>query len=122
MVCERYDEWMMGRTILAKGIVVAELELECCVTGELFHYDFETKFKTYIKEIGDDVFNGSYDDDDDDDIDESLYDDEVDADGMLDVGEIAAQYLYLDLPHYPTKPGVSLDDGPDEVTFQLPVR
>lgn len=43
------------------------------------------------------------------------YDDEVEAGGELDVGEIVAQYCYLLLPPYPTLPGKSLDDIPDEV-------
>jgi hypothetical protein len=40
---------------------------------------------------------------------------QVDAGGSLDVGEIAAQYLYLNMPPYPTLPGKTLDDIPDQV-------
>lgn len=36
----------------------------------------------------------------------------------IDVGEIVAQYLYLNMPPYPTLPGKSLDDIPDEVVFE----
>ena len=48
-------------------------------------------------------------------LEEDDYDDEVEAGGELDVGEIVAQYAYLLLPPYPTLPGKSLDDIPDEV-------
>lgn len=52
-------------------------------------------------------------------MDEDDYDDEVEAGTELDVGEIVAQYCYLLLPPYPTLPGKSLDDIPDEVVFEF---
>lgn len=36
---------------MAEGTVRAELDRICAATGELFPYQFETTFKTYIKEV-----------------------------------------------------------------------
>lgn len=59
------------------------------------------------------------DDEEMEEVDEDMYDDEVDAGGVLDVGEIAAQYLYLNMEPYVTMPGKSLDDIPEEFIFEL---
>jgi hypothetical protein len=101
--------------------VRALLERTCIVTGNPFPYEFETDFSTYIKEVGGAVplYGRSDYDEDDDEVDEDMYDDEVEAGTALDVGEIAAQYLYLNMPPYVAMPGKSLDDIPDEVVFEL---
>lgn len=62
---------------------------------------------------------GGGDDDDEEEIDEDMYDDEVDAGGVLDVGEIAAQYLYLNMEPYVTMPGKTLGDMSEEYVFEL---
>lgn len=103
------------------------MDCRCVVTGEIFAIDFETDFLTYIEEVGGSSggpvyglsLGGVEDDDEEDEFDESMYDDEVESGDDLDIGEVVAQYLYLNLPEYPTKPGYSLEDISDEINIDL---
>ncbi|TFJ82550.1 hypothetical protein NSK_006134 [Nannochloropsis salina CCMP1776] len=109
--------------LLIEGTFAAELDRNCVVTGEVFPFHFVSSFSTYVKEVGGSVpLHGTGDQDDygqgAEDMDEEDFDDEVEAGGEMDLGEIVAQYLYLNLPPYPTLPGKSLDDIPDEVVFE----
>ena len=116
-------------TLCAKGSLHAALDRYCVVTGQLFTFEFETDFSTYVKELGGSVplygsgsgLGSRFTDaeEGEGEFDEDLYDDEIEAGTAMDVGEIVAQYLYLNMPPYVAMPGKSLEDIPDQVTFEL---
>lgn len=92
-----------GKTVRVAGEYAAEMVQSCVVTLRDVPSSLSNTFETFFSEDAPA---------DDAEIDFSDADDESTAEqivgGMIDLGEIVAQYLSLDIDPYPRAPGVSL--------------
>ena len=94
-----------GNIIRVEGDIEAEVVQTCVVSLQGVPSEIKAHFDTYFTEDGKEGFEH-----------EQLFSIEVDEDlpdmvingGMLDLGELTAQYLSLELDPYPRAPGVSL--------------
>jgi len=94
-----------GNIIRVEGNIEAEVVQTCVVSLQGVPAEIKTHFDTYFTEDGKEGFE-----------EEQLFNIEVDDElpdmvvngGVLDLGELTAQYLALDLDPYPRAPGVSL--------------
>lgn len=93
-----------GDTVRVAGEYVADVVQACVVTlrdvPEHMTGQFETFFSENAPEYNDEEMDFAFDDD------ESTP--EQISNGIIDLGEVTAQYLALDLNPYPRAPGVSL--------------
>lgn len=93
-----------GDTVRVAGDYVADVVQSCVVTlrdvPEHMTGQFETFFSENAPEYNDEEIDFVFEDD------ESTP--EQISNGIIDLGEVAAQYLALDLNPYPRAPGVSL--------------
>jgi uncharacterized metal-binding protein YceD (DUF177 family) len=93
-----------GRAVAAEGWLDARVVRTCVVTLDEFETTVAEDFTLQF------VPEGTESDDDPDSVDEVPY-----ADGVLDLGEAAAEQLALALDPYPRKPGAELPEiEPDE--------
>jgi uncharacterized metal-binding protein YceD (DUF177 family) len=88
-------------TVRIEGDFEAEVVQTCVVSLQDVHGEVKGHFETFFSEEGADV-PGEILLEDDETAPEIL------AHGMLDMGEVVAQYLSLELNPYPRAPGVSL--------------
>ena len=94
-----------GNVIRIEGDIEAEVVQTCVVSLQGVPSEIKAHFDTYFMEDGREGFE-----------EEQLFNIEVEDDvpdmvinnGMLDLGELTAQYLSLELDPYPRAPGVSL--------------
>jgi uncharacterized metal-binding protein YceD (DUF177 family) len=87
------------------GVIEAEVIQTCVVSLQGVPSEIQSHFDTYFTEEGKEGFE------DEELLDIALEDefpDMVMRDGQLDLGELTAQYLSLELDPYPRAPGVSL--------------
>jgi uncharacterized metal-binding protein YceD (DUF177 family) len=92
-----------GRIIRVEGDIEADVVQACVVSLQDVHAEVKTHFDTYFTEDG-----KEQDPDAEFSIDlEDGMQDVIEA-GVLDLGELVAQHLSLDLDPYPRAPGVSL--------------
>lgn len=94
-----------GNILRVEGDFEADVIQTCVVSLQGVPADVKGHFDTYFTEDGKEVFEG--DDELDTDLEEA-FPDLVINNGQLDIGELVAQYLALDLDPYPRAPGVSL--------------
>ena len=92
-----------GGMVKVDGTVKASVVQACVVSLQKVYSEVDAKFETYFTENPDDL----KDDDeligeDDEDVSEMI------SEGIIDMGEVAAQYLSLEIDPYPRAPGVSL--------------
>lgn len=88
-----------GEVVHVEGKLKADVIQTCVVSLQDVHAHVESDFETFFSENApedDDITDGN------EDAPELL------RNGMLDLGEVAAQYLSLGLDPYPRAPGVSL--------------
>jgi uncharacterized metal-binding protein YceD (DUF177 family) len=92
-----------GTAVKLDGTLEADVVQACVVSLQDVHGHVEARFETYFTEdkgnLKDDAEFGAEDDEDAP---------EMAVNGMIDLGEVAAQYLSLELDPYPRAPGVSL--------------
>src|SRR5262249_42333856 len=94
-----------GNILKVEGDIQAEVVQTCVVSLQGVHAEIKAHVDTYFTEDGKEGFE-----------EEQLLDIDLDDDapdmvvnnGMLDMGELVAQYLSLELDPYPRAPGVSL--------------
>lgn len=94
-----------GNIVRVEGDLEAEVVQTCVVSLQGVPSEIRAHFDTYFTEDGKEAFE-----------EEDLLDIEIDdeapdlvmRDGQLDLGELVAQYLSLELDPYPRAPGVSL--------------
>jgi uncharacterized metal-binding protein YceD (DUF177 family) len=92
-----------GRMIRVKGSLSADVVQSCVVSLRDVPAHIQGEFDTYFNEDGKNI---DQDGEFSIEIEEEISD--VLKDGVLDLGELAAQYLALELDPYPRAPGVSL--------------
>lgn len=88
-----------GEVVHVAGKLEADVTQTCVVSLQDVHSRVESEFETFFSEDApeeDELVDGNEDSP------------ELLRNGMLDLGEVAAQYLFLGLDHYPRAPGVSL--------------
>lgn len=94
-----------GKIIRVEGEIDADVTQTCVVSLQGVPTEIKAPFDSYFTEDGKEVF-------DDEAFSINLEEEEgpdlVVQNGMLDLGELAAQYLALELDPYPRAPGVSL--------------
>jgi uncharacterized metal-binding protein YceD (DUF177 family) len=92
-----------GTAVRIEGTLKADVVQACVVSLQDVHAHIEGSFDTYFTEDADQAREEiSFTLDDDLDAAEMVHN------GMIDLGEVAAQYLSLELDPYPRAPGVSL--------------
>jgi uncharacterized metal-binding protein YceD (DUF177 family) len=94
-----------GKILRIEGKLTAEVVQTCVVSLQGVAARIEADFDTCFTEDGKEFFEG------DDELDPALeeeFPDRVMENGELDMGELVAQYLALELDPYPRAPGVSL--------------
>lgn len=94
-----------GKFVRIHGVFEADIVQACVVSLRDVPAHVQGEFETYFSEDGkefdpDEDFNLEIEEEDELN---SVY-----SHGMLDLGELLAQYLSLELPPYPRAPGVSL--------------
>jgi uncharacterized metal-binding protein YceD (DUF177 family) len=95
-----------GEVIRIDGAIEADVVQACVVSLRDVHSRVESKFETFFTE--DSI------DEDDEDAPEMV------SNGYIDLGEVVAQYLSLELDPYPRAPGVSLAAQMAEVGVKAP--
>jgi len=98
--CEFHLMRLTAAAILAEGRLQARVVQTCVVSLEDFPAEIDETFRVRFVPAGDES-----DDPDPDADDEIAY-----ADGMLDLGEAAAEQLALTLDPYPRAPGAELPE------------
>ena len=93
-----------GNIIRVEGDIEAEAVQTCVVSLQGVPAKIKAHFDTYFTEDGKEGFDNKQPSIE---VDEELPDMMIN-DGMLDLGELTAQYLSLELDPYPRAPGVSL--------------
>lgn len=88
-----------GEVVKVEGKLAADVVQACVVSLQDVHEHVEASFETYFTEDKD---KAADEDDPEDDAPEMA------ENGIVDLGEVAAQYLALELNPYPRAPGVSL--------------
>ncbi len=92
-----------GGMVKVEGEVQASVVQACVVSLQDVYADVKAKFDTYFTENeGDLKDDEELIGEDDEDVSEMI------SNGIIDLGEVAAQYLSLELDPYPRAPGVSL--------------
>lgn len=91
-----------GDMVRLEGHIEAEVTQTCVVSLQNVHSHIETDFETFFSE------DGKTDDEIDFTLEGAENTPEPLVNGMIDLGEVAAQYLSLELDPYPRAPGVSL--------------
>lgn len=101
-----------GNITRVEGDIEAEVVQTCVVSLQGVPAEIKTHFDTYFTEDGKEGLEGEelLDIDSDEE-----FPDLVIHNGLLDLGELVAQYLALDLDPYPRAPGVSLAAQMSEV-------
>lgn len=92
-----------GNVIRVKGDIEAEVVQACVVSLQDVHSEIKAHFDTSFTESGKELDQGE---EFNIELDEELH--AVISNGILDLGELAVQYLSLELDPYPRAPGVSL--------------
>lgn len=95
-----------GNIIRVEGDIEAEVVQTCVVSLQGVPAQIRAHFDTYFTEDGKEGFD--LDPDLNIELSEDPADDVVVSNGMLDLGELVAQYMSLELDPYPRAPGVSL--------------
>ena len=85
------------------GTFSADVVQACVVSLQDVHGHIDGSFDTYFTQTA-----GALRDEVEFSLDDDLEAAEIVANGMIDMGEVVAQYLSLDLDPYPRAPGVSL--------------
>lgn len=93
-----------GTAVKINGVLRADLVQACVVSLRDVFSKVDARFETFFAEPAE---QEEFDDEDvglegDEDAPEMI------NNGMIDLGEVAAQYLYLEIDPYPRAPGVSL--------------
>ena len=109
LTCAFHLERDMPAALIAYGHLVARVVQTCVVSLEDFTATIDERFVVRCVPEGEES-----DDPDPEAPDEITY-----ADGMLDLGEAAAEQLALALDPYPRAPGAVLPDIPDEPEASL---
>jgi hypothetical protein len=100
--CDILTSSMPGKkSIKLQGQIEAMVVQMCTMTNEPFSTSISSKFECILLEKGDDASATNLEEDGNE-----LDVEDVEA-GEVDLGEISAQYLALELNPYPTAPGVS---------------
>lgn len=107
--CRFYLSPDLGGTIMADGSLEAEVVQTCVVTLEDFATTVAEQFTVRFVPAGTET----------DDIDPEAVDEIAFADGVLDLGEAAAEQLALALDPYPRAPGAVLPDIADPEDFPV---
>jgi len=90
--------------VKVEGSINAMVVQNCAVTGEAFPTSISTTFESVVLDSSAGGQAGAFLSEED------FWDvEEADENGYIDIGEIAAQYLSLEINPYPTAPGASLD-------------
>lgn len=92
-----------GDVVRLSGRFSAEVVQTCVVSLQDVHAHVDGAFETYLAES-----NGRHEEDDSDQLEDDDSAPEVITNGNIDLGEVVAQYLSLELDPYPRAPGVSL--------------
>ena len=108
LVCEFRLERDIAGDLLAYGRLTARVVQTCVVSLEDFAVTIEERFTLRCVPDGEES----------DDIDPEAPDEISYADGILDLGEAAAEQLALALDPYPRAPGAVLPEVPDEPAEQ----
>jgi uncharacterized metal-binding protein YceD (DUF177 family) len=106
--CDFRVERDTAGTLLAYGHLVAGVVQTCIVSLEDFTTSVEERFTVRCVPEGDES----------DDIDPDALDEIVYVDGILDLGEAAAEQLALALDPYPRAPGAVLPELPEDPEAQ----
>ncbi len=91
-----------GKIIRVEGTIEAQAVQTCVVSLQAVPSRVRTAFDTYFTEDGDEGDAQDFSLELEDEVSDVM------ADGILDLGELVAQYLSLELDPYPRAPGVSL--------------
>jgi len=100
VTCERTAD---GKLIRISGVARADVVQACVVSLQDVPGEVEARFESIFTETGDEM-----DADESFDIDLGEDDNPVGGNGVVDIGELVAQYVALELDPYPRAPGVSL--------------
>jgi uncharacterized metal-binding protein YceD (DUF177 family) len=92
-----------GKIIRVEGDFEAEVVQTCVVSLQGVSAEIKAHFDSYFTEAGE-----SFHEDEDFSLELDEDPEEVFKNGMLDIGELVAQHLSLELDPYPRAPGVSL--------------
>lgn len=95
-----------GKITRVQGVLEAEVVQTCVVSLQGVPAEIKSAFDTYFTEDGKEGFDEESAADLD--LEEGDANDLMITNGHLDLGELAAQYLALELDPYPRAPGVSL--------------
>ena len=92
-----------GTTVRVEGDIEADIVQACVVSLQDVHEHMQVRFETFFAEDVPDTDGNEIEfSPDDEDAPEMI------SNGVIDLGEVVAQYLSLDLNPYPRAPGVSL--------------
>ncbi len=97
-----------GNTIIVTGCLSAKLTQECTISLDPFEADLAVELDQVFVRAGTPVTEADVDPDEED-----SYDEEIEG-NAIDLGEMVAQCLALELDPYPRKPGVEYVPEPDE--------
>lgn len=92
-----------GTTVKVNGEVEADVVQACVISLQDVHGHIKAKFETYFSEEA-----REYEDDTEFSAEDDENAPEMVINGMIDLGEVASQYLALEIDPYPRAPGVSL--------------
>ena len=98
----------MGREITAEGMISAQVQQTCVVTGDALPTTLEFSLLRRYSEDADAL--AGLDVDEDEVIDPDHDDPDPIKNGTIDVGEAAVEELALQLPAYPRKPDAAFDE------------
>ena len=98
----------MGREITAEGMVSAQVQQTCVVTGDALPTTLEFSLLRRYSEDADAL--AGLDVDEDEVVDPDHDDPDPIENGTIDVGEAAVEDLALQLPTYPRKPDAAFDE------------
>ena len=102
-----------GTAIKLDGSIEADVVQSCVISLADVHDHIQARFETFFTENADDVTDDIEFSPDDDDPPEMV------QNGMIDLGEVVAQYLCLEIDPYPKAPGVSLPAQHTEVGAEV---
>jgi uncharacterized metal-binding protein YceD (DUF177 family) len=108
LTCRFHLERDTSGSLLAFGKLEARVVQTCVVSLEDFTAAVEERFTALCVPEGEES----------DDVDPEALDEIVYSDGMLDLGEAAAEQLALALDPYPRAPGAELPEIPDDPEAQ----
>jgi hypothetical protein len=104
----------VGDTVAVRGNFTADLSQRCVVSNEIFRQRLRADFATILHASAASLESASGLGGTDvvlaiGDADDAVDEDVLDDPDVLDVGELVAQYFYLNIDQFPRKPGATFD-------------